>query len=311
MPATKAPKGKNRYSGLSYFAPSLMKEADKPILSRRELPIGRNEGETVMRRFHIQEHEIDQLKAAARDGDVFPNPHNSGCYHFILEALKALGPDRRHSWDLFYAKVKELMSEVKQVGEDGKTVSLWQRFSKKESRSDKGLDVDGRLQQNCEVLQRTGIRLIGGVPTLSGKTPYGYRINQVAQEVLRKPGASIDIELEGVKTPRKFIMLNLHPKMYRVALPNGESIRLPLAVNQTKKRRGSEDSAVKVVKAVKSPAVKAEREVSPKAEKAAPKRKSVKRKAKAKVEAPQTETVAVVSTEPEVVAATAEATAAE
>lgn len=247
MPATKTAKAAkpNRYAKMSYF--HLLREAEKPIADRRELPIGRNDENAVLRRFHIPSEEIAQLKTAHNEGDKFPNPHNSGCYHYVIEALKSLGLNQAHAWPEFRAEVKRLMSKVKETDEKGNVVTLWDRFESKPSKSENGRDVDGRLQQNCEVLQR-----------LSGKTPYGYRINQIAQEVLDKPGACIDIIVrevpnsKGVKLSKRFIRLNVNPTMVKIDLPRGESVSLPVPLNQTKRRKRVEEveQAVKEVRKV-------------------------------------------------------------
>lgn len=258
----------NRYLSMSYL--DLLKEANKPILERRELPIGRNGANKTIRRHHLPEHQVDQLKAAARDGDVFPNPQNRGCYYYIIEALKTMGLNTSHRWDHFANKVEALMSAPETKDEDGKTA--WQRFAKKPQRSDKGRDVDGRLRQNCEVLQRVNLVKQDGQ---ANKNPYGLKINQVAQEVLKLKGACIDILRESPKHAT-YIALNTEPKEFnKYELRDGTVMRVPIPINDLKQRRGAdEDEApVKTVKPKKA-AVKAEK---PKAAKKVAKKRPAKK----------------------------------
>jgi hypothetical protein len=237
-------KSKGKYANLGYF--HLWRETEKPIRSRRTLAIGREGEKQKPRRYHIPSEELAKYKEMHEAGDPFPNPHNTGAYHFILEALKKLGVDRRHSWEVFYAKFKDLASDpstrklVPVEGTDGKPAkalrTFWQRFRDKDAKGENALDVDGRLRQNVHVLQRMSV---------DSKSNYGIRINQIGQDVLGLPGACIDVEKDGKKT---YIKLNLNPTLITVAV-DGEEFKLPVPVNQFKKRRSA--PAAEVVKEVR------------------------------------------------------------
>jgi hypothetical protein len=176
-------------------------EAEKPLDERKNLPIGRNGAKVAPRKFHLNRAEIDQLSAALRDGDKMPNPHNKGAYFYSIETLKALGLDRRHSLPVFTAKMRELMSDKSTVQDvDGKPQTAWQRFINKESRNEEtGLDKDGRIIQNLEVLQRVNV---------NRTTPYGLKLLQVGQKVLKSKGCVIDITLGGEGGKEIMVALN-------------------------------------------------------------------------------------------------------
>lgn len=254
------------YAKRSYF--EMIAEAEKPIAERRALPVGRGGSEAVQRRHHLLVSDIDQLGAAFRDGDKFPNPYNRACYHYLLETLKSLGAittadkAKRVKFSTVYDRFKELTSDKSTKDGEGKT--FWQRFKGRESRNeDTGRDEEGRLLQNLEVMQR-----------VTGKNCYGIKVDQVAKAVLGLAGACIDI-LRGNGgevlvtlnlNPQKFIELKANPNHLPVgykADANG-NVKVAEPTNELKRRRGAEAEAegeeapVKVVKAPKAkPAKKA------------------------------------------------------
>lgn len=239
---------KNKYSGMHYY--DLLDEATKPIADRRELPIGRGNEKQTLRRFHILQRELDQLKAAARDGDKFPNPHNRGNYYFIWEALKTLGMNRWHDFKDLFREIRRQMSAVETKDSEGQT--LWQRYIAKPSRSENGRDVYGKVLQNIEVMQR-----------VTGKSPYGLKVNQVAQEVLGLAGACIDIAHKDVKGEPVYVRLNTRPENFlRITTQSGKKYRVALPLNELKRSRvRGENDSIKVVTVKRKPKAKVARPV--------------------------------------------------
>lgn len=173
------------------------------------------ENKNDARNFHIPENQIAHYRKLHKDGDPFPNPHREGWYHFIIEALKALGLDQRHDWPLFFGKVQELMSHPST--KDANEQTFWDRSLDPDSLDDR----EGRLLENVEVLQR-----------LKGMTPYGLRIHQIAQRVLGRRGGCIDLEVWGDKL---VIRLNLQPETIQVPTSGGQTIRVPVPINETRR----------------------------------------------------------------------------
>lgn len=183
MPATKS----RRSSKFGSYT-AVKDICDRPIAKRRELAIGRGGTKRKPRKFHNSVAEIDQLRAEYKEtgGDnvkLLPNPYNRGSYHYIVEALKRLGPDERFRFATVAKKVKDLMSDP-ETTKDGKTA--WQRFDGKDSRNEEtGRDADGRLMQNVNVLQRVN-------PNTSF-SPYGLKLLEVGTRVLKTKGVVIDV----------------------------------------------------------------------------------------------------------------------
>ena len=260
MPATETPakgkseksdKVKNKYAGLSYF--DMLAEAEKPIEDRKLLPIGRGGKESVMRRHHVLDDELAPLRQQFKDGDVFPNPHNRGCYFYIWEALKTLG---LNEWHLFRDVVKELRRSMSAAAtKDDKGATAWERFRDKKSRSKTGRDVDGRILQNIEVLQR-----------ITGLNAYGIKQNQIAQRVVKDKdgnylkGACFDIKRDDEKSP-VFIRFNTKPEQFLSFDSKSGRVRIAVPRNDLKLRRKLK---VKVVKAAKAKAKVAKKVKQPK-----------------------------------------------
>lgn len=165
----------------------LVKHTETPLLKRRALKIGRNGAAVVPRKFHLSETEIAELKLKHEATKRFPNPHNKGFYHYLLEALVTLGTDKAHPLASVKSQVEKLMSDDQTIGhEDGMTA--WQRWASKGQRNtDTAKDCECRFMQNVVVLQR-----------LTGLTPYGRRLLDVCQKVMESPGGVIDV-LRGLK----------------------------------------------------------------------------------------------------------------
>ncbi len=162
----------------------LLEVVEKPQSKRPELAIGRGGSKVIARRYHMVSSRLQKLTDAFKAGDQLPNPFNRGCYYYTVEALKALGLNRNHSWTRFVEKYKELASAADTKNDDGKTD--WQVFKNKESRNDAtGQGYEGRMEQNIRVLQRTNID--------SGHSPYGFKLLEVGQKVLGTKGCVIDL----------------------------------------------------------------------------------------------------------------------
>lgn len=163
----------------------VMAAAAKPVGERKPLPIGKDGTKVVPRRFHLLPGEIKEMRhefEAAGQGAV-PNPYR-GVYGAIVESLLTLGVNEVHDFPTVKVEVQSILSDAKtRKGEGAKTSTAWERFAGKEARNGQtGKDVDGRLLQNAEVLQR-----------LSGMTPYGLKLLQVGREVLKTKGMVIDV----------------------------------------------------------------------------------------------------------------------
>lgn len=210
--ANARPRKQKGTTGMDYF--TVMASADKPG-RRRKKPASTDDAPKPVRRFHIPEDVIDEYGIIHEDGDAFPNPHREGWYYFIIEALKALGLDQRHPWPVFCAKVKELMNDP--ATKDARGLTYWDQSLEPDAEDDR----EARLRQNVEVLQR-----------LNGMTPYGLRIHQIAQRVLRRRGGCIDLEVWGDKL---FVRLNLQPETIQVPISGGQTVRVPVPINETRR----------------------------------------------------------------------------
>lgn len=162
-----------------------------PVAERKEIAIGRGGEKIVPRRFHIEPEHLEALRNERKaEPKEIPNPHNVGAYWLGIEALKALGANKPHSFKAVKAKMREIGNAAETKDANGKT--LWQRFAEKDGASDDAencLNVDGKIHQNFEVLQRLG-----------GFTPYGLKLLQVGQLVLKSKGLVIDIVKKGDET---------------------------------------------------------------------------------------------------------------
>lgn len=141
----------------------IKEEADKPIGKRDKL-VKTNRGTfRIPRRYHLSQEKLDKLKA--QDGT--PNPYRSGgFYHALVRSLSELGENKRHNFLDVKKKLKEIMSEWtdKKTGQDG-----WTAFrNKKPKNSLCACDVNGRIIQNANILQR-----------LTGFHPYGEKLRQL------------------------------------------------------------------------------------------------------------------------------------
>lgn len=201
-------KAKVPYSIVSQYS-EIRKMLDKPLAEIKPLPIGRNGAKVAPRRFHLLSDDVATLRDEFAKTKKIPNPHNRGAYFYFVGALITLGKDKAHSFRTVKDQMRLAMSASDTKDENGK--SDWQRFVGKEAHTDdaeSALDVDGRLKQNAYVLQRLG-----------GMTPYGLKLLQVGQQVLKSKGMVVDI-LKG--KDGKEIMYRLNTNS---ATPMNEFIR--------------------------------------------------------------------------------------
>src|SRR5580704_11800060 len=76
------------------------------------------------------------------------NPYRHGAYHFTVETLIQMGLNKPHKFSAFASKLKHVWSRADGGG--------WSAFEKREARNkETAKDLDGRILQNCRVLQRT------------------------------------------------------------------------------------------------------------------------------------------------------------
>jgi hypothetical protein len=172
-------KGSSRFQSYEDLIP----HTEKPLAKRRELAIGRGGAHVVPRKFHLNAEEIEGLKAeyAEVKPKRIPNPHNKGNYWAIWEALILLGRDQEHPLSRVMKKVETLLSDESTKDDEGNTA--WDRFVNKDPRNaETGKDAEARFYQNVIVQQR-----------LTGRTPYGYKMRQVCQEVCGFDGGVLDV----------------------------------------------------------------------------------------------------------------------
>jgi hypothetical protein len=200
MPAV-ATKKRSTKARLGYA--DVMDIAERPGDKRRLMPIGRGGNKVAPRKFHLNDLEVSDLRQQHKDGDPLPNPQNRGSYYYIIEAGKKLGVNRKHPLKLVIATIRELMNDKETRKDDGKgnVTTAWQRFRDKgpaTDNADNALDVEDRIIQNMEVLQRT---------SLTSTTPYGLKLLQVGQKVLKTKGCVIDL-LKGATDKEILFRLN-------------------------------------------------------------------------------------------------------
>ena len=150
--------------------------------------------------FYLSDEQTDKLKADYKATKVMPIPYSTGAYRSFLLALIDLGVNKSHPFKSVKDKMKALMSD-KETVVDGRT--QWQRFTGKEAHTDNeenALNVDGKIHQNAEVLQR-----VNG----ESNTPYGMKLLQVGRLILKSKGATVDI-LKSKDGREKLYRLNLN-----------------------------------------------------------------------------------------------------
>ena len=76
------------------------------------------------------------------------NPYRHGAYHFTIQTLIQMGINKAHKFSAFAAKLQKVWQKTDPDGFKG--------FKNREARNEAtAKDLDGRILQNCRVLQRT------------------------------------------------------------------------------------------------------------------------------------------------------------
>jgi len=144
------------------FTKEVRAESFKPANERQAIVQGRKEMKPP-RRYALKDTRVRELRKES--GDRFPNPYQAGgVYHTLVQALVVLGVNIGHSFSDLKAQMKKIMSEIDRDGQ-----SAWDKFANRKPRNPKtGKDLNGRIHQTAQVLQR-----------LSGAHPYGFKLRQV------------------------------------------------------------------------------------------------------------------------------------
>ena len=75
------------------------------------------------------------------------NPYRHGAYHFTVATLMLMGINKAHKFSAFAAKLKQVWTKADAEG--------WKDFKNRKARNkETAKDLDGRIYQNCRVLQR-------------------------------------------------------------------------------------------------------------------------------------------------------------
>jgi hypothetical protein len=76
------------------------------------------------------------------------NPYRHGAYHFTVATLLQMGINKAHKFAAFAARLAKVWQKADSEG--------WNDFKNRKARNEAtAKDVDGRIYQNCRVLQRT------------------------------------------------------------------------------------------------------------------------------------------------------------
>jgi len=144
------------------FTSEVRAESFKASKDRRAIVQGRK-GKQKPRRHALKDSRIRELRTEA--GDSFPNPYQvGGVYHSLVQAAANLGVNKGHSFTALKAEMEKVMSKV-----DRGDQSAWANFANRKPRNtETGKDLNGRIHQTAQVLQR-----------LTGAHPYGFKLRQV------------------------------------------------------------------------------------------------------------------------------------
>ena len=144
-------------------------EAARPFSKRRKIVVGRGGKRVSPRRYRIDTKEAAKMRAEGRKSGSFPNPHRlTGWYGISVQALIDLGIDKAHSFKDVKAQIIAIAKKVpKTIG--GKESNAWVQFRDRQAKNaTTGKDVNGRIIQTYQVLQR-----------LSGNHRYGEKLQQM------------------------------------------------------------------------------------------------------------------------------------
>jgi hypothetical protein len=180
----------------------LREEVAKPLSERKAVVVGRGGVKRVPRRHMLDEKEAAGMRKVFRESGDFQNPYKRGIYHASIQALINLGVDKGHSYKAWKAEVQKVMRSMK----DDEGTNAWVRFSEREPRNEAtGKDVDGRLIQTMQVLQR-----------ITGNHPYG--------EKLRQLHACVDILVDTDNNKLPMYRLNTEFANYNVVKPTNQLV---------------------------------------------------------------------------------------
>lgn len=153
----------------------LKSDASKPQKERAELVEKRDGTMARVRRHHLKEEKIKEIRKQETAEGRFISPYRQGsAYGSIVTALSLLGENQRHSFAKFWQKLMEVMSD-EELRDSKTNKTPWEKFIGREQRStETGKSPVEKTIQNLIVLQRLG-----------GANPYGYKLGQL--------GACIDL----------------------------------------------------------------------------------------------------------------------
>ena len=76
------------------------------------------------------------------------NPYRHGAYHFTVAALIAMGINKAHKFSVFTTRLQKVWEKADAEG--------WKDFKNRKPKNEAtAKNLDGRIYQNCRVLQRT------------------------------------------------------------------------------------------------------------------------------------------------------------
>jgi len=248
----------------------VLPQAHKPMKERKATVKGRDGSLRKARNYAMDDGEARKLRAQFRKTGEFPNPfRKAGAYQAFVQSLIDLGVDKRHTFSAVKKQMTKLMKahKPKEDGPNG-----WDAFqSPSNGKPDVGKDVNGRIIQNAEVLQR-----------LTGYHPYGWKLSQLH--------ACIDIH-EG-KGGQRMFSLNTTAKSQDAVSPVNEFRRVRKAKPKTaatkpRKAAGSKKTAKKVAKKTAKKATGSKAKPKAKPKKATGSKKTAKKASKPAAKAPE------------------------
>lgn len=235
-------------SGLDYR--DLKTEADKPQADRSETVQKRDGTMARVRRHHLKDERITELRQQSAAEGRFISPYRQGsAYGSIVTALSLLGENQEHEFPVFWRKLMEVMDD--EALKDIKTgMTPWAKFMGREQRSSTtGKTPVEKTIQNLTVLQRLG-----------GANPYGYKLAQMgacidmfgsasSPRIMLRTGIEFSGEedmFEMIKPQREFRRRgdgSVTPG-YVVAEGSAGAMRVDVAVEEARSADVSSESAV-------------------------------------------------------------------
>jgi hypothetical protein len=139
-------------------------EAEKPLSQRRQFQ-GKDGEFRDIRKYSKNDDQLSAYWTKRKTLGSYVNPlEREGPCKGQIESLVQLGVDQWHS----FAAIKQSLQPIMEKMSSTVHRNQWVAFATKPTRNAaRGKDLDGRIIQNFEVLQR-----------LTGKDPYGYKLLQ-------------------------------------------------------------------------------------------------------------------------------------